>query len=300
MGAARQQTGTTIGETGRHAQIRYGIAQTIGYRGSMEDSHAVWDEPRRPFGAEVYDGHGGSLAAVLAAEMLTPFFFETARSGRPGPESYRLRAGDLRAAYLATDRYIIDQGADSGAAAATLYIHHGRFLAANAGDVRIVMGDGRGAVDLTLDHKPDLPEERARIEALGGRVVLLDVARVQGTLAMSRALGDAALKPYVSAEPRITEGVLGRANDIVILACDGIWDVLTSEEAVAAARAAADPDAAAERLKMKALDLGSTDNITVIVLDLSAYTARCADEHLQITRVVDKAVSRASDATPTR
>jgi protein phosphatase 1L len=261
----------------------------------MEDSHAVWDEPDRPFGAEVYDGHGGSLAAVLAAEMLTPFFFDAARIGKAGSESYRLMAEDLRAAYLATDRYIIDQGTDSGAAAATLYIHQNRFLAANAGDVRIVIGDGRRVRELTLDHKPDLPDERVRIEGLGGRVVLLDVARVQGMLAMSRALGDAALKPYVSAEPRITEGVLGKSNDVAILACDGIWEVLTSEEVVGAARAAANPDEAAEQIKTKALNLGSTDNITVIVIDLKAYAAGCRNEHLQITRVMDKAAPPASD-----
>lgn len=290
MTGRRQGTGSIIGETGRHAGIRYGVAQTMGYRGSMEDSHGIWDESDKPFGAEVYDGHGGSLAAILAAEMLTPFFFEAARIGKRGSESYRLIAEDVRAAYLATDRYIIDQGTDSGAAAATLYIDRGRFLAANAGDVRIVIGDGRRARELTLDHRPDLPDEKMRIEALGGRIVMLDAARLQGTLAMSRALGDAALKPFVSAEPRITEGVLGKANDVAILACDGIWDVLTSEEAVAAARAAADPGEAAEQLKTRALEQGSTDNITVIVIDLRAYTVGCRNEHLQITGVTDKAV----------
>ncbi len=295
MAAGRQSTGRAISETGRRGRISYGIAETIGYRGSMEDSHAIWDEPDRPFGAEVYDGHGGSLAAVLAAEMLTPFFFDMGWSRKRESDSYGLSAENLRSAYLATDRYIIDQGADSGAAAATLYIDGNRFLAANAGDARIVIGEGAGARDLTIDHKPDLRDERMRIEGLGGRVVLLDVARVQGMLAMSRALGDRALKPYLSAEPRIAEGTLGRENDIAILACDGIWDVLTSEEAVTAARAAADPGEAAERLKTKALDLGSTDNITVIVLDLKAYTAGCENEHLQVTRVVDKAAS-ASDA----
>jgi serine/threonine protein phosphatase PrpC len=209
-------------------------------------------------------------------------------------------AEDLREAYLATDRYIIDQGTGSGTAAATLYIHRGRFLAANAGDVRIVIGDGRHVRELTVDHRPDLPEEKARIEALGGRTVLLDVARVQGMLAMSRALGDAALKPYVIAEPRITEGTLGKSNDVAVLACDGVWDVLTSEQAVAIARAAADPVEAAEQIKTRALDLGSTDNITVIVIDLKTYAAECMNEHLRVTRVMDKAASPAANTAPTR
>ena len=131
------------------------------------------------------------------------------------------------------------------------------------------------AISLTVDHKPDLPGERARIEALGGRVVSYDVPRVQGVLSMSRSLGDAPLKPFVTAEPRIAEGVLGRGNDIAIIACDGLWDVLTSEEAVAIARNAAGPEEAARLLQATALERGSMDNITVIVLDLKAYTARC-------------------------
>ncbi len=197
---------------------------------------------------------------------------------------------DLRDAYLAVDRYIVAQGTESGAAVGTLYLREGRFLAANAGDVRIVIGDGAEAVNLTVDHKPDLPAERARIEALGGSVVFYDVPRVQGLLSMSRSLGDAPLKPFVTAEPRIAEGVLGRGNDMAIIACDGLWDVLTSEEALALARSAAGPDDAAKLLQTMALGRGSTDNITVIVLDLKAYTARCGRDRLYVSRVLDRAL----------
>lgn len=271
--------------------ISYGIAETIGLRREMEDAHAVReDEACGVFSAEVCDGHAGSLAAKIAAEMLTPCFLRgegmaCEKTGRGGftPE-------DLRDAYLAVDRYIVAQGTESGAAVGTLYFREGRFLAANAGDVRIVIGDGAEAVNLTVDHKPDLPAERARVEALGGSVVFYDVPRVQGLLSMSRSLGDAPLKPFVTAEPRIAEGVLGRGNDMAIIACDGLWDVLTSEEALALARSAAGPDDAAKLLQTMALGRGSTDNITVIVLDLKAYTARCGRDRLYVSRVLDRAL----------
>jgi serine/threonine protein phosphatase PrpC len=114
---------------------------------------------------------------------------------------------------------------------------------------------------------------------------------VQGLLSMSRSLGDAPLKPFVTAEPRIAEGVLGRENDIAIIACDGLWDVLTSEEAVAIARDAAGPSEAARLLQARAMEQGSMDNITVIVLDLKAYTARCGRDRLYVSRVLDRALS---------
>jgi len=270
--------------------IRYGVAETIGFRDQMEDTYAIREEGTILFGAEVYDGHSGSFAARVAADRLFHYFTHADRGDGEEGAQPSLSAEALREAYLATDRRILGEGTESGAAAATFYVQGRRFLAANAGDVRIVLAEGGRAVDLTLDHKPDLPEERARIEALGGRVIFLDVPRVQGTLAMSRALGDASLKPFVTAEPRIVEGTLGQSDELVVIACDGLWDVLTSEEAVAMARTASGPQQAAQLLREKALAWGSTDNITVIVLDMREYTAGCEEKRLRVSRVLDRAI----------
>lgn len=267
--------------------ISYGVTETIGSRSRMEDTHVV-AEHEGLFCAEVYDGHGGHRAAITAAEMVTPFFLSLLRNGEDkgiGPE--RFAAETLRRAYLATDRCILDRGIESGTAAATLYVYGERFLAANSGDVRIVVSEGGKALQLTLDHKPDVAEERARIEGLGGKIIHMGVARVQGSLSMSRALGDVGLKPFVTAEPRIMEGVLGRRTHLAVIACDGIWDVLTSEEAAAMAQGCPDPQKGAELLQKRAIELGSMDNITVVVVDLHAYTTACEQEHLRITRVVD-------------
>ncbi len=270
-------------------QIGYGIAETIGFRREMEDTHSIRDEEESGlFCAEVYDGHAGSLAAAIACDVLTTHFLRRLREGgSTGGNGFMAEA--LREAYLATDRHIVDRGTESGAAAATLYLYDGGFLAANVGDVRIVLKEGGRAVALTTDHKPDLPEEAARIEALGGRVVSLDVPRVEGFLAMSRALGDAPLKPFVTPEPRIAEGILGRKDDLAIIASDGIWDVLTSDEAATLAYRAGEPAEAARILQATATERGSTDNITVIVLDLRAYAAASPHQRLRVTRVLDRA-----------
>jgi serine/threonine protein phosphatase PrpC len=151
--------------------ITYGVAETIGHRREMEDAHSIWQEERlHIFGAEVYDGHAGSRAAMLAAERLSRHFLDRVKA-EPEPTAEDVFTAEaLREAYLVTDRYIVEQDTESGTAAATLYLLGDRFLAANAGDVRIVVGNGSRAVSLTVDHKPALPEEKARIEALGGSV----------------------------------------------------------------------------------------------------------------------------------
>jgi len=222
--------------------------------------------------------------------MLTPHFLSLLRSKRSGSAYEKSDYGELlREAYLATDDYIINRGIQSGTAAATLHILDRVFLAANVGDSRVIMGIRGDVLQLTLDHKPDVAEERSRIESLGGRVVTYVVPRVQGILAMSRALGDRTLKPYVSPEPRIVQGLLGSENDFAVVACDGVWDVLRPREVIQVARDAKDPQKAADRVVAKALSAGSTDNLTVIVLDLRERTANVPRKEMEILSVFDHA-----------
>jgi protein phosphatase 2C len=108
----------------------------------------------------------------------------------------------------------------------------------NCGDSRAVLCRGGAAVPLSADHKPDRPDELARIQAAGGRVIFWDGARVFGVLAMSRAIGDSYLKPYVVADPEVR--VLERRDgedEFLILASDGLWDVVSNEVACNVVRA---------------------------------------------------------------
>ena len=90
-----------------------------------------------------------------------------------------------------------------------------------------------------LDHKPEDPSEEERIISAGGRVTKVTnkqgktIGRVNGMLAVSRAIGDSMFYPYVTAEPEIKEFTINSAkNKVLILACDGLWDVITDDEAV--------------------------------------------------------------------
>ena len=76
------------------------------------------------------------------------------------------------------------------------------------------------------DHKAGDEEEVARITSMGGFVVR---DRVLGILAVSRSFGDHGLKAYVSAQPHTTRTLLGPQHPFVILACDGVWDVVEDQ-----------------------------------------------------------------------
>jgi protein phosphatase 1L len=272
--------------------ITYGISEETGYRNHMEDTHAIYqDADREFFAAEIYDGHGGKEAAEIASRMLTPYFMHTWGMEFAKPSKDRRNEFEpIREAYLSVDAHLVERGIKSGTTAANLYIIGHRFLAANVGDTRIIIGTRKGYSFLTKDHKPDLPEERTRIESLGGRVVSYGAPRVEGILAMSRALGDTSLKPFVSSEPRIVEGHLGKENDYAVLACDGVWNVLTHGDAIQIVRASIDPRRASEEISRKAIDRGSTDNITVIVLDLREHVKGLKPKKMEIAGVVDYGV----------
>ncbi len=274
------------------SKIRVGICEDIGHRNTMEDEHALYQNPEKKFfSAEVYDGHGGRKAALTAAEMITPYFLHAWSREIEKPMKEQSPVTELlRTSYLAADKYVIESGCDSGTTAAGFYLIDDHFYAVNCGDTRIVIGVYDGVSTLTLDHKPNVPEELQRIEDGGGFVVSFGVSRVQGVLAVSRSIGDTSLKPYIIAEPRIAEGRLGRENDFLIIACDGVWDVLSPDIVIAMVRAAADVQAAAETIKTTAIDSGSNDNITVIVLDLREYTVNLSRPEMEIVRIIDKAI----------
>lgn len=271
--------------------ISWGLSEEIGFRQTMEDEHAIYEDPARAFfSAEIYDGHGGREPATIAAQMLTPWFLHSwsREVGKP-PEERKSEAAILREAYLAVDAHIVGRRMQAGTCAVQLYLIGQRFLAANAGDSRVVIGIESGEATLTVDHKPDARAERTRIESLGGSIIMLGVPRVEGVLAISRALGDACLKPYVSAEPRITGGTLGAENDVAVLACDGVWDVLSPGEVMDAARRERDPRKGAREISRMAFDKGSTDNITVIVLDLRKHTSSLGNRKMIIRKIYDRA-----------
>ncbi|KAH6773398.1 HYPERSENSITIVE TO ABA1 [Perilla frutescens var. hirtella] len=178
-----------------------------------------------------------------------------------------------------------------GSTAVVAVVCSSHIIVANCGDSRAVLYRGKEAIALSVDHKPNREDEYARIEASGGKVIQWNGHRVFGVLAMSRSIGDRYLKPWIIPEPEVMFVPRAREDECLVLASDGLWDVMSNEEVCELARKrilvwhkkngtnpivgrgqGVDPaaQAAAEFLSNVALQRGSKDNISIIVVDLKA------------------------------
>ncbi|MED6225130.1 hypothetical protein PIB30_090727 [Stylosanthes scabra] len=129
-------------------------------------------------------------------------------------------------------------GPNSGSTACVAVIRGNKLVVANAGDSRCVLSRKGQAHNLSKDHKPELEAERDRIINAGG---FIQVGRVNGSLNLARAIGDIefkqnkglpAEKQIVSAEPDITSVELCDDDEFLVIACDGIWDCMSSQQLV--------------------------------------------------------------------
>jgi len=152
-----------------------------------------------------------------------------------------------------------------GTAALVVIVEHdlNRLIFANSGDQRAVLARGTFSVPITTDHKPDEPNEKLRIYHVGGFVN--EQKRVDGILSLSRSLGDNYLQPHVTFRPDVDFVELSPDDKFIIIACDGLWDVVSNEEAVEIVNSVSDPCKAAAKLVDYAHCLGSGDNISAIV-----------------------------------
>ncbi|KAK4387816.1 putative protein phosphatase 2C 27 [Sesamum angolense] len=151
-----------------------------------------------------------------------------------------------------------------------------KMVVANAGDCRAVLGKRGRAIEMSKDHKPNYTSERLRIEKLGGAVY---DGYLNGQLSVSRALGDWHMKGSkgsacpLSAEPELQETLLTEDDEFLIMGCDGLWDVMSSQCAVTMARKELmlhnDPERCSRELVREALKRHTCDNLTVIVICFS-------------------------------
>ncbi|PKU32555.1 protein phosphatase 1e [Limosa lapponica baueri] len=149
------------------------------------------------------------------------------------------------------------------------------------GDSQVMLVRRGQAVELMKPHKPDREDEKKRIEALGGCVVWFGAWRVNGSLSVSRAIGDAEHKPYICGDADSASTVLDGSEDYLILACDGFYDTVNPDEAVKVVadhlkENNGDSSMVAHKLVASARDAGSSDNITVIVVFLRDMNAAVA------------------------
>ena len=246
----------------------------------------------------VFDGHGGGECSAMIADELPTKITTNLRNHIPPAES-------LYSAFIEIDKEFLNgYRSSAGSTANVLLWDPSSYIGyvANCGDTRSVLCRGGTAVDVTRDQKATDPDEIARIAKAGGFV---QNGRVMGILAVARAFGDASLKlgnapKAVTVEPVITSFRPLPEDEFVIMATDGLWDVMSSQVAVEFViqkiqEAKLDVEALkngyVDRINVdnvksilnsigdwmanKAYDMGSQDNITVSIV----YLLRSADDN---------------------
>lgn len=173
-------------------------------------------------------------------------------------------------AYEKTDEAILSQSPELGRGGSTavtaILIDRTKLWIANVGDSRGVLATDGKAIQITVDHEPS--KERCDIETRGGFVSNMpgDVPRVNGQLAVSRAFGDESLKLHLRSDPDIRPIDIDNDTELLILASDGLWKVVSNQEAVDIGRKFKDPHVAAKQLISEAVKKDSKDDISCIVV----------------------------------
>jgi protein phosphatase 2C family protein 2/3 len=218
-----------------------GVGRNKGRRNYMEDQDFVYESINiahnhhiSVFG--VLDGHGGIECSQYGVEEIPMKIAGNLRKNSPTnpipPEEALFRA------FAQVDREFLYsyQGSTAGSTANVILYdctEHMCYIA-NTGDTRAILSrdQGKEVYDLSYDRKATDPEEIARIARSGGFV---EKGRVLGSLAVSRALGDALLKldSYESVlicDPEITGFLISQRDDFMVIASDGLWDVMSSQD----------------------------------------------------------------------
>lgn len=245
------------GTVAGHPEVAHALAD-IGGRAEMEDEHVLEVEsiePLRVLGG-VFDGHGGSSVAKLAARRLPDLFRASLASG---PEEA------FRAAYAGIHREA--EHLRGGAVVATFYIDGPRVAVANAGDAHVV-GVSRGkAVRYTEEHRITNEAELSRVVKTGATIWGPYVCLPSGNgLMVTRAIGDHEFaKVGLLPDPVISTHAL--EPGFLVAACDGLWDVMTVDELPGVLGSAATAEEAVRRLGREALHVRRTgDNLTLLVV----------------------------------
>lgn len=235
-------------EQAKETTIAWGLSERQGIRKEMEDAYTYREIELEP-GAQkasyfgMFDGHGGTEAADFAAENAVDYFLAAYNANQAQADDIETR---IKSAFITSytnlDAEIQKKYYRAGTTALSALILGSDLYLAWAGDSRGVVIDGQGEVKhTTVDHKPNSYWEKQRIVQAGQtiqetRTTSGPVVRV-GPLSVSRTLGDKLAKSKAYTKPNAiiaTPEVIKleiQKDDSIILACDGLWDVMPNYEA---------------------------------------------------------------------
>lgn len=240
----------------------------------------------------VYDGHGGNKVSKFLKNNLAQYFLKK-NIQYPPSDNYIMKVFNHLQKKLAIDHKDFAYGQGSTCLILLNFSSNKKnyLYLINLGDCRAVICSNGLANYLTKDHKPDWPDEKKRINNLGGEIYFDGVDYRIGAMSVSRSFGDIDAAPYVIHLPDIYKYKVNVDDQFIIMACDGLWDVLSNHDAVNFVLNQVELKKKkgysgklndnkyevifedgrkniAKSLAEYAINKGSTDNITVIVIFL--------------------------------
>jgi protein phosphatase PTC1 len=241
------------------------------YRHTMEDVMSI-DEftigDNQYLLLTVLDGHGGSTVSNMASIEIPKIMYNKLSNGAIITKEYVEES--FTSCFDVVNQILESKGKIYGGStvicALIEYLKDGvvNLYTSGAGDSRITLCYNNMAKRMTYDHKGADESEVERIRELGGFVVS---GRVNGMLAVTRAIGDLTFRPYVISKPDCSFVTITDDCKWLILACDGLWDVVTDDMALELIKDCVDADTASRKLVNEALVRGTTDNVSVIVYE---------------------------------
>ncbi|XP_071727847.1 probable protein phosphatase 2C 49 [Rutidosis leptorrhynchoides] len=275
--------------------VRSGSHTDIGGRRVNEDEHIQIDDLSMLLGDKykwplagsfyaIFDGHGGSEASSYVKHNALKLFFDESNLPQPDlvDDSLLKELQDYHCkAYLRADQALADECSISdycGTTALSILILDRHLIVANVGDSRVVVSRKGVAIQMSNDHRPSYLQEKERVEKLGG---YFEDGYLNGELGVTRALGDwymkspNGLRSVLIAEPEMGHMDLSEDDEFMIIGCDGIWDVMSNEEAVGIVRRELlknnEPQRCAMEIVNQALGRHAIDNLTAIVVCFTSH-----------------------------
>lgn len=224
---------TFHGDKKENTHFNAAVGEMQGWRAAMEDEHVMDIAFQGESSSEallcVFDGHSGKSCAQLCGTLFPLLAVKHEVDGK-------IAFHDM---FMGVDAKLRETLNGSGCTAVVVHVTPSTITCGSVGDSRAVLCRDGVAFPLAYDHKPEQDAERKRIEAAGDFV---QDNRVNGQLAMSRAMGDFMYKGKenldrtqqpVIAVPDVIEVERTEKDTFVAVACDGIFDVLSNEELIA-------------------------------------------------------------------
>jgi serine/threonine protein phosphatase PrpC len=261
----------------------------IGQRPSNEDHHIMIDNISGDNNTicninlySIFDGHGGKGVSKFLKDNLPKYFLK--KDSDPSKKydycKYIKKVYDTIQNTLSKD---VNSAKNAGSTAlSTIFYKLGNktyYYIINVGDSRAVLCNKYNiAIPLSKDHKPISFEEKQRITLLGGKIVF-DAGdwRIKD-LSVSKAFGDLDALPYISHVPDIFHNKLSSSDKFIVLACDGLWDIMSNQDVVDfileelhklkknKSTNGSGKNNIARTLGEYAIQKGSYDNITIIII----------------------------------